>query len=72
MNLSKIVDVDYVWGEKSLIDLLETEAPLDYVIASHVIEHVPDFIGWLSEVRGILKPGGILSLAIPDKRQCLD
>lgn len=72
VNLSKIVDVDYVWGEKSLADLLGAEAPLDYVIASHVIEHVPDFVGWLSEIRAILKPGGILSLAIPDKRRCFD
>jgi predicted SAM-dependent methyltransferase len=72
VDLCSIVDVDYVWGEKGLADLLAAEAPLDYVIASHVIEHVPSLIGWLSEVRAILKPGGILSLAIPDKRQCFD
>ena len=72
VNTSKIVDVDYVWGEKSLADLLQAEAPIDYVIASHVIEHVPDFIGWLNEVKTILKPGGVLSLAIPNKRRCFD
>ncbi|MCY7275340.1 MAG: class I SAM-dependent methyltransferase [Phormidesmis sp. CAN_BIN44] len=72
VDTSKIVEVDYVWGEKSLSDLLQGEAPIDYVIASHVIEHVPDFIGWLNEVKAILKPGGILSLAIPDKRRCFD
>jgi SAM-dependent methyltransferase len=68
----KIVDVNYVWGEKSLAELTQAEAPFDYLIASHVIEHVPDLIGWLAEIRSILKPGGILSLAIPDKRQCFD
>jgi len=72
VDTDKIVDVDYIWGEKSLVDLTQAEAPFDYIVASHVIEHVPDFIGWLREVRGILKPGGILSLAIPDKRQCFD
>jgi len=72
VDTSKIVDVDYVWGGKSLGDLLQGEAPIDYVLASHVIEHVPDFIGWLNEVKTILKPGGILSLAIPDKRRCFD
>ncbi len=72
VDTSKIVDVDYIWGEKSLVALLQAEAPIDYVIASHVIEHVPDFIGWLNEVKNILKPGGILSLAIPDKRRCFD
>jgi Methyltransferase domain len=72
VDVSKIVDVDYVWGEKSLGELTRSEAPFDYVLASHVIEHVPDLVGWLSEIRSILKPGGILSLAIPDKRQCFD
>jgi Methyltransferase domain len=72
IDVNKIVDVDYVWGEKSLEELTRAEAPFDYLIASHVIEHVPDLVGWLSEIRTILKPGGILSLAIPDKRQCFD
>ena len=72
IDVNKIVDVDYVWGEKSLAELTQAEAPFDYLIASHVIEHVPDLVGWLTEIRRILKPGGILSLAIPDKRQCFD
>ena len=72
VDTSKIVDVDYVWGEKDLVELTQTKQPFDYLIASHVIEHVPDLIGWLDEIRSILKPGGILSLAIPDKRQCFD
>lgn len=72
VDVNKIVNVDRVWGEKGLTDLLQKEAPLDYVIASHVIEHIPDLIGWLSEVRAILKLGGVISLAIPDKRQCFD
>lgn len=72
VKVENIVDVDYVWGEKGLAELLQNQAPVDYVIASHVVEHVPDLIGWLSEVRAILKPGGILSLVIPDKRQCFD
>ena len=72
VDINEIVDVDYVWGEKSLTELTQAKQPFDYLIASHVIEHVPNLIGWLEEVRSILKPGGILSLAIPDKRQCFD
>jgi 2-polyprenyl-3-methyl-5-hydroxy-6-metoxy-1,4-benzoquinol methylase len=60
IDVNKIVDVDYVWGDKSLEALTHAEAPFDYLIASHVIEHVPDLVGWLSEIRTILKPGGIL------------
>jgi SAM-dependent methyltransferase len=72
IDLQKIVEVDYIWGEKGLSELFQDQAAFDYVIASHVVEHVPDLVGWLSEIRSILKPGGILSLAVPDKRQCFD
>ncbi len=72
VNVAAIVEVDYVWGEQRLDQLTAADAPFDYVIASHVIEHVPDLIGWLQEIHQILKPGGILSLAIPDKRSCFD
>lgn len=72
VNIDQIVEVDYVWGDKRLSELVGGDARVDYVIASHVIEHVPDLIGWLQEIHQILKPGGILSLVIPDKRFCFD
>ena len=72
IDISKIVNVDYVWGEKNLKELTEDYSPFDYVIASHVIEHVPDLIGWFKEVRSVLVSGGVLSLAIPDKRFSFD
>jgi predicted SAM-dependent methyltransferase len=71
-TINGIVDVDFVWGDKTLQELTADDGPYDYVIASHVIEHVPDFIGWLNEIRSVLKPGGILTLAIPDKRFTFD
>jgi 2-polyprenyl-3-methyl-5-hydroxy-6-metoxy-1,4-benzoquinol methylase len=70
--VEEIVDINYVWGTQTLPELVSKEAPFDYVIASHVIEHVPDLIGWLKEIHAVLKPGGILALAIPDKRRCFD
>ncbi len=72
VDIEAIVDVNYVWGAQTLPELVGSEAPFDYVIASHVIEHVPDLIGWLKEIHAVLKPGGILALAIPDKRYCFD
>jgi predicted SAM-dependent methyltransferase len=72
VDINQIVDVDYVWGTQTLSELVADEAPFDYVIASHVIEHVPDFVGWLQEVHSVLRPGGILSLAIPHKQFCFD
>jgi predicted SAM-dependent methyltransferase len=41
---------------------------VDWVYAEHLIEHVPldAAIGWLTEVRRILAPGGLLRLTTPD------
>jgi predicted SAM-dependent methyltransferase len=72
IDISKIVEVDFVWKNENLKELTAIEVPYDYVIASHVVEHVPDFIGWFKEIRSVLKTGGIVSLAIPDKRFTFD
>ncbi len=72
VDIHKIVDVDYVWGKETLPELVGKNTPFDYLVASHVVEHVPDFIGWLQEIHAVLKVGGILSLIIPDKRYCFD
>jgi SAM-dependent methyltransferase len=72
-KLHKIVDVDYVIGaNKTIADAVGSDAPFDYVIASHVIEHIPDPVGWMAEVARVLRRGGILSLVIPDKRYSFD
>ena len=65
-----IVDVDIVWGERPLREA--AGGPVDVIVASHVIEHVPDLIGWLHELHATLTPGGILGLAVPDKRYTFD
>ena len=39
----QIVDIDIVWGDKPLKDLVPY--PLDYAVACHVIEHIPDTLG---------------------------
>lgn len=71
VDIAQIVEVSYVWGKQSLPEAVGDER-FDYVVASHVIEHVPDTIGWLREIGAVLKPGGVLSLAIPDMRYTFD
>lgn len=72
-RLDEIVDLDYVIGDKQTIsDAVMPDAPFDYVIACHVLEHIPDPIDWMDDIARILRPGGILSLVIPDKRYCFD
>lgn len=69
--VDEIVDTDYLWGKQTLPELTEGKL-FDYVVASHVIEHVPNMLGWLHEIAEVLKDSGILSLAIPDKRYTFD
>src|ERR1700689_768593 len=68
----KIVSTDYVWGSNKLAEAVGASAAFDYVVASHVLEHVPDLVGWLGEVAQVLRPGGRLSLAMPDRRYTFD
>jgi hypothetical protein len=71
-DVDAIVPIDYAIGDRSISTAVGDDAPFDYVIASHVIEHVPDLVGWLHDVRCVLVDGGVLSLAIPDHRRCFD
>jgi SAM-dependent methyltransferase len=72
VNLDNIEDVDFVWHGGPLHELIGCEQCYDWIIASHVIEHVPDLISFLQECEKLLKPNGVLSLVIPDKRYCFD
>lgn len=70
--LENIEEVDFVWRGESYSELTKRSKYYDWIIASHVIEHVPDLIGFLSDCDEILKDDGVLSLAIPDSRFCFD
>ena len=72
VDQEKIVDVDYVWGDQTLAEATGVMEGFDYCFASHVLEHVPDLIGWLREVSSILKEKGIASFSIPDRRYTFD
>ncbi|MCF8055187.1 MAG: class I SAM-dependent methyltransferase [Desulfocapsa sp.] len=72
VDQDKIVDVDYVWGDQTLTEATGVMEGFDYCFASHVLEHVPDLIGWLREVSSILKEKGVASFSIPDRRYTFD
>jgi SAM-dependent methyltransferase len=44
----------------------------DFVIANHFIEHCANPILAMENMLRVLKSGGILYIALPDKRQCFD
>ncbi len=48
------------------------DASQDFVIANHFLEHCQDPIGTIKRFFAVLKPGGILYAALPDKRYTFD
>ena len=71
VNNERICEIDFDLSQVSLSSCAENGL-FDVVAASHVIEHVPDLVGWLKDIQTILKPGGSLALTIPDKRYTFD
>ncbi len=63
-----IEEVDYVWSGEKYAALTGKKNYYDYIIASHVIEHMVDLISLFHDCSDIIKNDGILSLTIPDKR----
>lgn len=70
--VENIQDVDYVWKGEPYAELIGKTNVYDWIIASHVIEHAPDFIGFLNDCASVLKTTGVLSLAVPDVRYHFD
>lgn len=66
----KLVDVDILDDGETLASL--ADASVDFVIANHMIEHCQNPIGTIEQHLRVLKPGGILYLAVPDKRYTFD
>ncbi len=50
------------------------DGALEWVYAEHLIEHVPlpTAVSWLTEVRRVLAPGGLLRLTTPDLRKYVE
>lgn len=73
VDAGRIEPVDHVLNEgRTLAEAVGRPGAFGYVIASHVIEHTPDMLGFLKSCEALLAPGGVLLLAVPDKRHCFD
>jgi predicted SAM-dependent methyltransferase len=70
--LENIEEVDFVWHGETYQKLIGKTNYYDWIISSHVIEHIPDLISHFQQCEALLKPNGVLSLVIPDKRYCFD
>ena len=65
-----IEPVDYVLTGRGLTGAIDER--FDWIIGSHVLEHTVCLVTFLRDAETLLRPGGILSLAVPDRRYCFD
>ncbi len=72
VDTALIEDVDHVSHGEPLTELIGNDGDYEWVVASHVIEHIPDLVSFLQDVERVLSPSGRLGLVIPDKRFCFD
>lgn len=72
VDTASIEEVDFVWHGEKFIDLIGQPKRYHWIIASHMIEHTPDLVGFLNECDSVLDDEGIVSLVVPDKRYCFD
>lgn len=72
VDTAKIMDIDYTWNPKTIAELAQAEKKFDFIIASHVVEHVPNLIAWFETLYSFLNEDGIISLAAPDRRYTFD
>jgi len=69
----RIPEIDFVVGSAGLRQSVTTEdGKFYYLIASHVIEHIPNPIDWFADVGALLHGKGRVVLAVPDHRYCFD
>lgn len=71
-TFEKIVDIDYVIDQSYTKTFDGTGVKFDYVISSHVLEHIPNPIEYLLDVSNILEVNGKLCLLLPDKQFTFD
>ena len=74
IDADAIEEVDVLWRGGPLHEAFPPDrlGTFDAVIASHVLEHMPDLIAFLAGARRLVRDDGCLVFALPDKRWSFD
>lgn len=74
--IGQIGKVDLVGSACEVAELASAlfgpEERFDFVVSSHNLEHLPDPVRFLRGCQTLLKTGGVVAMAVPDKRACFD
>lgn len=71
VDVDSIIDIDFVIKD-SYKNTFKDAEKFDVIILSHVVEHMPDIIGFFTDIEAILKDNGKLIIIYPDVRYCFD
>jgi SAM-dependent methyltransferase len=67
-----IVEIDRAMADGTIAGALSDDGQFDYIVASQVMEHVPDAISWLQDCASVLRVGGRLAISLPDRETTFD
>jgi SAM-dependent methyltransferase/GT2 family glycosyltransferase len=65
-----LVEID-IGDDGEQLEAIEAESQ-DFVIANHLLEHTQDPISAIATWLRVLRPGGVVYMAVPDKRHTFD
>ena len=74
-RIAEIETVDIVGDASNIGPMIESKGlsgQICHIVSSHNFEHLPNPIKFLRGCGAVLKPGGMLSMAVPDCRACFD
>lgn len=71
-NPALVPHIDYVYDPQQLISECVGGRTFDFVLSSHVIEHIPNLVGHFRDISRILNDGGTYGLIVPDMSLCFD
>lgn len=74
-RIAEIEAVDIVGDASNIGEMVEQKGlsgQIHHVVSSHNFEHLPNPVKFLHGCTTALKPGGMLSMAVPDCRACFD
>jgi predicted SAM-dependent methyltransferase len=65
-----LVEVDVIDDGETLAT--QPDGSVDFLIANHFIEHTQDPIGAIANHLRVLRPGGVIYMAVPDRERTFD